>query len=67
MTAEVEKHLNTKVTIPMGDIRYLWCDASDRVRLEMIKSIIWTHANPALFLGKIKKTINSESFEATLD
>lgn len=67
MTNETEKHNNTKITISMRDMSYLWYDLSDNVRMEMVKSIIWTAPDSHTFYGKLMWCLNSEKFQSSID
>lgn len=63
-----EKHCLTKVTITLEKLCGLWEGASvtDKQRLEMIKSVIWTSNNAHSFFQKAKKLVNSKKFKETL-
>ncbi len=57
----------TKLTLNMYDIRFLWSDQSDSTRLEIIKSIIYTAPDMHKFAGKVNKLVNSNKFKESLD
>ena len=63
----MDKHLDTKFTFRLGDLSCLWTDFSDKQRIEIIKSIIWTAPDMHTFREKVLKTIGAEKFEETLD
>ena len=62
-----EKHLRTRVPLTIEDIRWLWTDAPDNARIEMMKSIIWTAADQHEFYAKSMKLLDSVNFRMTLD
>jgi hypothetical protein len=62
-----EKHCATKVTVRIDDMRSLWSDTSDNVRMEILKSVIWTSQDNHGFYEKAMKVLNSEQFRETLD
>jgi hypothetical protein len=61
------KHAETKISIELQDFSVFFRDMSDDVRLEVIKSIIWTAPNMELMWKKVCKVIASEKFGETLD
>lgn len=60
-------HNDTKITVSLEDLRSIWTDASDRTRLEILKSIIWTAPDMHRFYEKSMKILNSDSFRDSLD
>lgn len=62
-----KKHCETKVTLDIESLRSLWSEATDKQRLEMIKSIIWTAPNMEGFYEKVLKELNPVKFRGTLD
>lgn len=64
---DAEKHCNTKVPLTIEDIRSLWNNVDDKVRLEIVKSVIWTSPDNHGFYAKVIKILNSEGFLETLD
>jgi hypothetical protein len=68
MTPEQQfEHVDTKLSIHLGDARGLWADASDKVRLEIIKSVIWTAPDMEEFSRKVLHLLESRSFRESLD
>ena len=61
-----ERDDEEKVPIIVGDVSYLFTELNDVVRMELIKSLIWTANDMHLFYEKVKKLIASR-FEETLD
>ena len=62
-----EQHCNMKVPLRIDDVRSLWSEASDKVRMEILKSVIWTSPDTHGFYAKAMKVLNSERFRETLD
>ena len=62
-----EQHCNMKITITLEDMRNLWSEATDKQRLEMIKSIIWTSPDMYSFYQKVLVALDPKKFERTLD
>ncbi len=60
-------HLETKFTLKLEDLQGIWAEATDKQRMELIKSIIWTAPSMHGFYAKVKKEILAEKFEETLD
>jgi len=64
---EAEKHCNTKITVVLDDMRGLWIQSTDKQRLEIIKSVIWTAPDMQSFYKKVLKELDPSTFEETLD
>lgn len=62
-----EKHANTKINLILDDVSGIWASSSDKVRLEIIKSIVYTADNQRNFREKVVKMLESELFKNTLD
>ena len=62
-----EKHCNMKVPLRIKDVRSIWSEASEKVRMEILKSVIWTSPDNHGFYAKVMKTLNSDRFRETLD
>ena len=63
----IDKHLDSEITVPLIDMRHIWSCAGDRTRLEILKSIIWTAPSNHKFYGRAMKILNSDKFQNTLD
>jgi ABC-type Zn2+ transport system substrate-binding protein/surface adhesin len=64
---EAEKHCDTKIIVRLDDMRGLWTQSTDKQRLEIIKSIIWTAPDMCSFYKKVLKELDPKKFERTLD
>lgn len=62
-----EKHCNTKVPLRLDAVRSIWSDVNDNVRMEILKSVIWTAPDNHGFYEKAMKVLNSDRFRETLD
>jgi len=63
----VERHCNLKVPLRLEDMRGLWSEVGDKVRLEILKSVIWTAPDCRGFYLKAMKILNSEKFREAID
>jgi hypothetical protein len=62
-----EKHLNTKIPLTLESFMYVFDDVPNNVRLEIIKSLIWTSNNMEEMWQMVCDKIANEKFERTLD
>lgn len=62
-----EKHINTKITLVLGDISSIWASQPEKVKLEIIRSIVYTSDDMHGFRGEIVKMLENEVFKDTLD
>ncbi len=62
-----EKHTNLKIPLTMYEVRWLWADQGDKVRMEMLKSIIYTAPNMHDFYAKVMEELNSDKFQGEID
>ena len=67
MQHNTDKHLDTKISVMLGDMRVLWYDVNDNTRLEILKSLIWTAPDNHKFYEKALKMLKSDKFQNTLD
>lgn len=61
------KNLEIIFKIRLYDLESLWADVSEKQRIAIIKSVIYTSPNAQVFHGKVIKELYSDKFMETLD
>ena len=64
---ELVRHNNTKISITLENFRSIFDDTPNKVRLEIIKSLIWTSNNSEEMLHMVQNLVVSKKFEITID
>ena len=64
---DIERHLNTKISCSVENLRSFWIDWTDAQRIEVIKSIILLAPDCHGFYAKILKELTSEKFKDAID
>ena len=62
-----EKHCGFKLRLTIEDVRGIWSEADDKVRLEILKSLIWTAPDSRGFSEKALKLLSSPKFWEDVD
>ena len=62
-----EAHCNKQIPLRLEDVRPIWSNVSDTIRLEILKSVIWTSPDNHDFYAKAMRVLKSEKFRASLD
>lgn len=62
-----EEHEDTEIKLTLDNVRDIWSNQSDQVRMEMIKSIIWCSREMHGFWDKVKLEIVNDKFRKTLE
>lgn len=63
----MQKHLDTKIVVSIDDFSGMFSELSNKVRLEIVKSIIWTSYNQEEMLNMISNLVASGKFRETID
>lgn len=64
---ELQKHLNTRLTVTLENFRSIFEEWNDNQRMEVIKSLIWTAQDAQGFAQKVAKIIGSDKFQGEID
>jgi hypothetical protein len=62
-----ERHCSLKIPVRLDDLRGVWGDATDKQRIEIIKSIIWSAEGRNDFGLEVSALLNSKKFCDTID
>lgn len=61
------KNLEIIFKVRLYDLESLWADVSEKQRIAIIKSVIYTSPNTQVFHGKVIKELYSDKFMEMLD
>lgn len=61
------RHLNSKLSFRLEDLRPLWEDLPDAQRLEVVKSLAWTARDRRRFRDHVVKELTGGAFDGMLD
>lgn len=64
---DMEKHLETKIPIELDNFMSMLTDVPNKIRLKIIKSLIWTANSQEEMLNMVSNLVASKKFRETID